>query len=68
MLSLFNEYKHDSEMYRKSIVLMAKTCETMERFDDMCTCARELVKAAVKDRKELTAEERQVVATAYKVA
>jgi len=47
---------------RKDLVLMARTAETAERYEDMCRFMRELVKLRV----DLTVEERNLLSVAYK--
>jgi 14-3-3 protein epsilon len=51
---------------RKGLVLMARTAETAERYDDMCAFMKELVKWSDKDKVELTVEERNLLSVSYK--
>jgi len=51
---------------RKGLVLMARTAETAERYDDMCAFMRELVKWSHKEKAELTVEERNLLSVSYK--
>jgi len=51
---------------RKGLVLMARTAETAERYDDMCAFMRELVKWSDKEKAELTVEERNLLSVSYK--
>jgi len=51
---------------RASLVFMARTAETAERYDDMCRIMRDLVLHAGKNAQELTVEERNLLSVAYK--
>jgi hypothetical protein len=51
---------------RKGLVLMARTAETAERYDDMCSFMRELVKWSHTNTQELTVEERNLLSVSYK--
>jgi tetratricopeptide (TPR) repeat protein len=51
---------------RKGLVLMARTAETAERYDDMCAFMRELVKWSEGSKAELTVEERNLLSVSYK--
>jgi len=51
---------------RKGLVLMARTAETAERYDDMCAFMKELVKWSDKEKAELTVEERNLLSVSYK--
>lgn len=48
------------------MLVMAKACNNMERFEDMCHVIRHLVKLAVAQGVELNAEERNLLAIAFK--
>jgi len=51
---------------RKGLVLMARTAETAERYDDMCAFMKELVNWSDKEKAELTVEERNLLSVSYK--
>jgi len=51
---------------RKDLVLMARTAETAERYEDMCRVMRELVKWTDTKKVDLTVEERNLLSVAYK--
>jgi len=52
---------------RKSLVFLARTAETAERYEDMCKCMSELVRWADANGKvDLTIEERNLLSVAYK--
>jgi len=48
------------------MAILAKMCEKMEQFGDMCEVMHELVSLAVSSKNELTEDERALVATAFK--
>jgi 14-3-3 protein epsilon len=50
---------------RKDLVFLARTSETAERYDDMCTIMRQLVKN-FGSKEDLTVEERNLLSVAYK--
>jgi len=57
----------DGKDERKSLVFLARTAETAERYEDMCKCMSELVKWSDANGKvDLTVEERNLLSVAYK--
>jgi len=50
---------------RKDLVFLARTSETAERYDDMCTIMRQLVKK-IGGNSDLSVEERNLLSVAYK--
>lgn len=55
-----------AEDERKSLVFMAHTSETAERYDDMCVFMRALVEWTKKGKEDLSEEERNLLSVAYK--
>jgi len=51
---------------RGALVMMARTAETAERYDDMCKIMRDLVLSTSKNNQELSVEERNLLSVAYK--
>jgi len=51
---------------RSALVFMARTAETAERYEDMCSIMRDLVLYNGKNNQDLTVEERNLVSVAYK--
>jgi len=65
-LSTFPQLTSGDENAKAALVFMARTAETAERYEDMCTIMRELVISTVKADQELTVEERNLLSVAYK--
>jgi len=61
----FNLSKFPLKDERKDLVFLARTSETAERYDDMCTIMRQLVKS-FGSTVDLTVEERNLLSVAYK--
>jgi len=56
----------DHDQPRQAMMIMAKGCNNMERFEDMCQVMRQLSKYAVAQGTELNPEERNLLAIAFK--
>jgi len=61
----FDLSKYSLKEERKDLVFLARTSETAERYDDMCTIMRQLVKN-FGHNVDLTVEERNLLSVAYK--
>jgi len=61
----FDLSKYALKDERKDLVFLARTSETAERYDDMCTIMRQLVKK-FGGSVDLTVEERNLLSVAYK--
>jgi len=61
----FDLSKYSLKDERKDLVFLARTSETAERYDDMCTIMRQLVKN-FGHNVDLTVEERNLLSVAYK--
>jgi len=61
----FDLSKYALKDERKDLVFLARTAETAERYDDMCTIMRQLVKN-FGGSVDLTVEERNLLSVAYK--
>jgi len=61
----FDLSKYSLKDERKDLVFLARTSETAERYDDMCTIMRQLVKN-FGGSVDLTVEERNLLSVAYK--
>jgi len=60
------KYKKHFKDERKELVVMARTSETAERYEDMCKFMRELVNFTDVKKLDLTVEERNLLSVAYK--
>jgi len=60
------KFKRAFKDERKDLVFMARTCETAERYEDMCKFMRELVRFTDVKKLDLTVEERNLLSVAYK--
>jgi len=65
MANSFDLSKYSLKDDRKDLVFLARTAETAERYDDMCTIMRQLVKK-FGGSVDLTVEERNLLSVAYK--
>jgi len=64
-VNAFDLSKYSLKDERKDLVFLARTSETAERYDDMCTIMRQLVKN-FGGSVDLTVEERNLLSVAYK--
>jgi len=60
------KFKAQFKDSRKDLVYMARTAETAERYEDMCTFMKELVGWVDSSKEDLTVEERNLLSVAYK--
>lgn len=51
---------------RQAMIIMAKGCSSMERFEDMCQIMRQVAKLAVAQGVELNSDERHLLSVAFK--